>query len=268
MINKEMISYIFVIIMSVLISMAITVSAVSLTYNSLDVGYNNETSNLESINVQGAVDELYVKKNNLLTLKNNIDNIESTFLDKAYPVGSIFISTTYTKASDVASAIGGTWEAFGDGRVLRSSTGTSGQTGGKTSVTLVTDNLPSHSHTIAHTHTTPKTDIASSGKHTHTTTAKTLTNPITVSGSQIRWYNMWTRGETSGSFHGGVEANNQTLVLNIPALSVASSGAHTHDVPAMKTDSISTTSSGSTGSGTAFSIENEYITVHMFKRTK
>ena len=39
-------------------------------------------------------------------------------LDRVYPVGSIFISTAHTSASDVATALGGgTWQAWGQGRV-------------------------------------------------------------------------------------------------------------------------------------------------------
>lgn len=42
----------------------------------------------------------------------------STFLDKIYPVGSIYMSVSHTSASAVATALGGgTWVAWGSGRV-------------------------------------------------------------------------------------------------------------------------------------------------------
>lgn len=42
----------------------------------------------------------------------------STFLDKIYPVGSIYMSVSHTSASAVATALGGgTWVAWGAGRV-------------------------------------------------------------------------------------------------------------------------------------------------------
>ena len=77
-------------------------------------------------------------------------------LNKIYPVGSIYISTTLTDKTQVHNALGGTWEVFGAGKVLRGTTdpnevGTSNSATG--SVTLATGNLPSHSHTMAHTHT-------------------------------------------------------------------------------------------------------------------
>lgn len=45
------------------------------------------------------------------------DIIWSTIIDKIYPVGSIFMSATLSTPSDVANALGGTWVAWGSGRV-------------------------------------------------------------------------------------------------------------------------------------------------------
>ena len=39
------------------------------------------------------------------------------FADNLYPVGSIYMTTTMTSASQVSEALGGTWEAWGAGRV-------------------------------------------------------------------------------------------------------------------------------------------------------
>ena len=41
---------------------------------------------------------------------------EAEFLDKAYPIGSIYMTTTLTTATAVHNAIGGTWVAWGQGR--------------------------------------------------------------------------------------------------------------------------------------------------------
>lgn len=45
------------------------------------------------------------------------DIVWSELLDKIYPVGSIFMSATLSTASAVATALGGTWVAWGAGRV-------------------------------------------------------------------------------------------------------------------------------------------------------
>lgn len=111
-------------------------------------------------------------------------------LNKIYPVGSIYISTTLTNITQVHNALGGTWEVYGAGKVLRGTTdsnkvGTSNSSTG--SVTLATGNLPSHSHTMAHTHTfTPAgtnsyttknvTTGNQSADHTHTLAARTATS--------------------------------------------------------------------------------------------
>lgn len=80
-------------------------------------------------------------------------------LDRVYPVGSIFISTAHTTASAVATALGGgTWQAWGKGRVPigMGSNGTTNYTtveatGGEEKHTLTTSEMPSHHHTYANT---------------------------------------------------------------------------------------------------------------------
>lgn len=68
----------------------------------------------------------------------------------AWPVGSIFISTVDTNPADLLG--GGTWEAFGSGRVLvgqdagQSEFDTLGKTGGAKTHTLTVSEMPSHTH--------------------------------------------------------------------------------------------------------------------------
>jgi hypothetical protein len=74
-----------------------------------------------------------------------------------YPVGSIY--TNATDSTNPATLLGfGTWATFGSGRMLISQDGTytAGSTGGSATTTLITANLPAHSHTITdpgHFHT-------------------------------------------------------------------------------------------------------------------
>ncbi len=66
-----------------------------------------------------------------------------------YPVGSIY--TNATVSTNPGTLLGfGTWSAFGAGRMLISQDATypAGTTGGSATTTLITANLPSHSHSI------------------------------------------------------------------------------------------------------------------------
>lgn len=80
----------------------------------------------------------------------------------AYPVGSIYMSATLSTADDVEALLGGTWEAWGSGRVpvgvdsAQTEFATAGKTGGAKTVALTTDTLPAHTHgSSEHRHPAP-----------------------------------------------------------------------------------------------------------------
>jgi len=76
----------------------------------------------------------------------------TTGLQAAYPVGSIYLGTLSTNPNTLFGF--GTWVTFGTGRMLISqdgSTYTAGSTGGSATTTLITANLPSHSHSATST---------------------------------------------------------------------------------------------------------------------
>ena len=68
-------------------------------------------------------------------------------VNSAYPIGSIYISVASTNPGTL---FGGTWEAFGAGRVLLGNGGgySAGDTGGAATHTLTTAEIPSHTHTL------------------------------------------------------------------------------------------------------------------------
>ena len=74
-------------------------------------------------------------------------------LKKVYPVGSLYINAS--DSTNPATLMGfGTWEAFGQGRVMvgKNTSGTfatAGATGGAETHTLSTAELPSHAHKIS-----------------------------------------------------------------------------------------------------------------------
>jgi len=148
-------------------------------------------------------------------------------LAAAYPVGAIFLSTVSTNPSTLLGF--GTWVAYGTGRMLISAdaTYTAGSTGGSATTTLITANLPSHSHSA----TTTSTDAG----HTH--------------GSAIG----------SGFIsNGGSEslAGGPNLPFGRPSATASGNASIT-----------STTTVGSTGSGTAVTTISPYIAVYMWNRT-
>ena len=276
------------IVIAVLISVASSYVLAETVMNSKDV-YYEDNSDLGFNNVQDAIDGTCTK------FESKVDN----FLDKIYPIGSIYISATLSTVDQVREALGGEWEVYGDGRTLVGvgNNGTSnyiaGTTGGSETIsytpggtigstTLTADQIPSHSHTISHTHTTPQTNTTtmsltaqSSGAHTHA-----FTNNGSAVGVSMT-YGVLDSGT------GFVLSSSSTFWKEFRKqdTNIASAGAHTHSVtgsvtvPAMTTNSISTSTSGAAGGGgghthsftgtaTTLTTLQPYITVYMYKRTK
>lgn len=152
-----------------------------------------------------------------------------------YPVGSIYMSVKNTNPS---TYFGGTWVAWGTGRVPvgvnanDTNFATVEKTGGASTVTLITAQMPSHSHakgTLA---------TASAGGHTHD-----LKNQKTSWG-------------TSGGNRVLIDATSgYTAVSN---KTTTSAGAHTHTVSG---------STAAAGSGSTHNNLQPYITCYMWKRT-
>ena len=148
-----------------------------------------------------------------------------------YPVGSIYMSTSNTNPS---SLFGGTWVAWGSGRVpvgVNTSDGnfnTVEKTGGESTHILTTAEMPSHTHTF-----TGK--AVTSGGNSVTPTATFTGKSVTTGNNSVT---------PTASFTGkAVNTGNQSAghTHSIPSLSGStnSAGAHTH------------TGSGKTGTGEA-----------------
>jgi microcystin-dependent protein len=116
-----------------------------------------------------------------------------------------------------------------DSRFLQGSSSVGG-TGGANSKTLVTAELPAHTHSIDHNHANATT--TSAGAHTHD-----IPYTFLYQGTAIY-------PQTAGN---GLSYNGST----------ASAGAHTHDIDLPNF----TGTSGSVGSGTAFDIRPQYFGV-------
>lgn len=193
----------------------------------------------------------------------------SALWNSIYPVGSIYMSTSSTNPKDLFT--GTTWTQITDRFLvgMGSTYTTAGGTGGASSVTLATGNLPSHRHSVSitsgnqsanHTHSIPALSgtAASAGSHNHLVTSKTTSYG---SGSQSGWRCLsWT-------------GTNADWTQNVYS---GDNGAHTHDVTTTASTSGSNSvnhthsvsgNTGYLGSGTAFSIIPPYYAVYMWRRT-
>ncbi|MCI9084409.1 MAG: hypothetical protein HFH46_02175 [Bacilli bacterium] len=221
-------------------------------------------------------------KNEIKNLKSEVSNLKTNRLDKTYPIGSIFETTTYSSAQEVSNALGGTWEVYGSGKTLvgvdhnDSDFNAVNKTGGGKNTTLTVANLPSHTHSIpalsgtaaeagAHTHTIPALSGTTNTTGSHTHQSWTALNPITtvssgISGISSAGYKYLYSGDQAHNIWIVESAGSHSHTVTTTASNTGSNGAHTH--------SVSTTASntGAQGSGTAFTNLQPYITVYMYKR--
>ena len=242
---------------SILIILIATIISITSSYvlaatlvNSKDV-YYEDNSGLAVNNVQAAIDGTCTKFSDQLT------TLQTTIINKIYPIGSIYISYNSTNPS---SLFGGTWENYGSGRVLRGiNSGTAGQTGGSDTISLKEENLP------AHTHTYDKAN-ANTGSHTLTIAEMPAHSHAFSSGGNavIVRANSSAVSAADGFNHTSGNWWNKTNKTDSGIANTGGGGGHTHPI------STTSTNTGSTGSSTptAINVQNPYITVYMWHRTK
>lgn len=88
-------------------------------------------------------------------IQRELEELKTTQLrvrETLYPVGSIYMSATMSTVDEVQATFGGTWEAWGSGKVPvgvdpeDSDFDTVEETGGEKTHTLTVEEMPSHSH--------------------------------------------------------------------------------------------------------------------------
>ena len=266
--KRIIITIIFTAIITSVLSLSFSYAATNYAISASKIGYTDNSS-LGATDVQAAIDGTCTKFSTQLT------NLKANIIDTIYPVGSIYISETESSADDVKKRFktfgkDTTWVAYSSGKTLIGSDGftyKAGSTGGSASVstTLTTANLPSHTHDISHTHTTStkSVDNWTAGKTTST----------------------WLVTETSdstGTLYGGTNTTSANSSLSGKTAygtgqyyfwNVLYTNTHAHTVtgtiPSLSTATQSTTKSGSTGNGEAFTTSTiqPYTVVYMYKRT-
>ncbi len=118
-------------------------------------------------------------------LKDELENsYKNSILLKAYPIGSIYLSTTNT---DPGTLFGGTWEQIQDKFLLAcGDTYTAGDEGGEAMHTLTVEEMPSHNHSITYRDTYSTVDvqrIAVSAGDTDIVTTDIVTNETGGNGA-------------------------------------------------------------------------------------
>lgn len=201
---------------------------------------------------------------------------DSTDLNKIYPVG---IVTWFNSNVDPNTALPGlTWTYLnnGVGRTIRIAAANGSDvatTGGSDSVTLAVGNLPSHTHSFsattssfdygtkntngtgAHTHSVSGT-AATSGQHAHRISQGDNAN---VSSGRVASSN-------SRQTHVGWTENDGAHTHSVSG-TAASAGDHAHSVGIGAHSHTVSGNTGDTGSGSAFSVTNQFYKLMAWVRT-
>lgn len=216
-------------------------------------------------------------------------------LDMIYPVGSIYMSVNSTNPSIL---FGGTWEAWGAGKVVTGINAndtkfdTVEKTGGASSVSLRTSNMPSHNHSVSsHSHSIPShSHTMSPHDHSIPSHSHSINSFSTNTNGSHEHYGYYSKGAigSSGNMPYLLSSRSGTGETS-DSITTLNGGDHKHTIPSHNTNSggskytditniavgysgtlTSETASPSTsyaGSGSSFSVMQPYITCYMWKRT-
>lgn len=187
-----------------------------------------------------------------------------------YPIGSIYISVSSTNPGTLFS--GTTWSQLKDrfllglGDIYK----TVNDTGGSSTVTLTTAQIPSHNHTLGnHTHTYAHSNGTSG--------STTLTVAQIPSHSHLKFaFGSWgssTENKTriTADVYVGKDQGNPQYedgTQNVTGSTGGSKG-HTHSVGTYTANTgANNGTTGSSGSGNSHNNMPPYLVVYMWKRTK
>ena len=261
--------------------------------------------------------KLYIRSNNEII---QIGTSKEEIIDSAFPVKSIFITTN---SANPGTYLGGIWEAFGTGKTLiavdtsNTNFNTVEKTGGQTDLnlahthstsghTLTTSEIPSHSHSMTHTHSdtfscasnshshgmshkhSDSFSCASGGSHTHDVRYKTsdlsLDANSNYSGYKLSYDHNYTNKLPSPTAGGHARlwttsagSHSHTISGSVSTYSGSTdSSSHSHTISGSVSQYSGSTgtvgsgnshSHGNTGSALdSYTVLPPYITVYMWKR--
>lgn len=201
---------------------------------------------------------------------------DSTDLNKIYPVGIVTWFNSNVNPNTALPGLTWTYLNNGVGRTIRIAAANGSDvatTGGSDSVTLAVGNLPSHTHSFsattssfdygtkntnstgAHTHSVSGT-AASAGQHAHRISQGDNAN---VSSGRVASSN-------SAQTHVGWTENDGVHTHSVSG-TAASAGGHAHSVGIGAHSHTVSGNTGGTGSGSAFSVTNQFYKLMAWVRT-
>ncbi|AKC04906.1 tail fiber protein [Escherichia phage vB_EcoM_AYO145A] len=202
---------------------------------------------------------------------------DSTDLNKIYPVGIVTWFNSNVNPNTALPGLTWTYLNNGVGRTIRIAAANGSDvatTGGSDSVTLAVGNLPSHTHSFSAT--TSSFDYGtkgtnSTGGHTHSGSGSTSTN-----GEHSHYIEAWNGTGAGGSKMssyavayraGGSNTNAAGNHSHTFSFSTNNTGAHTHSVGIGAHSHTVSGNTGGTGSGSAFSVTNQFYKLMAWVRT-
>lgn len=207
---------------------------------------------------------------------------DSTDLNKIYPVGIVTWFNSNVNPNTALPGLTWTYLNNGVGRTIRIAAANGSDvatTGGSDSVTLSVGNLPSHTHSFSATTSSfdygTKTS-STTGDHNHNRGTMEITGTVgyfrsdsssfyTASGAFTLGSSTASKGFTGSKFTDGVPANfnasrTWTGVTN-------TTGNHSHTVGIGAHSHTVSGNTGGTGSGSAFSVTNQFYKLMAWVRT-
>ena len=207
---------------------------------------------------------------------------DSTDLNKIYPVGIVTWFNSNVNPNTALPGLTWTYLNNGVGRTIRIAAANGSDvatTGGSDSVTLSVGNLPSHTHSFSATTSSfdygTKTS-STTGNHNHNRGTMEITGSFgyfrsdassfyTASGAFYLGSQAGSKGYTGNNFTNGIPVNfnasrNWSGVTN-------TTGGHSHTVGIGAHSHTVSGNTGGTGSGSAFSVTNQFYKLMAWVRT-
>lgn len=189
--------------------------------------------------------------NSPVTVKLLEEYVTKQILNKAYPIGSIYITLVNTNPSET---IGGEWRRVAEGRCLVGVSAdrniTLRKTGGSITTTLSESNIPAHDHSINISGTT-------SGVGDHSHSARDITSYVKMSTGSKDGYHMFRQYDDNERYNSKIMYYHNDTTYN----NTSGAGGHSHTVSVSGT----TTRVGSS-TPAPLNIENPYLGVYMWER--